>query len=146
MGISSNIDTKALLKSLNNFPINVQKNIMTGAVRAGAKPLVDEARQNVPVRSKNLKKSIGIVKRRPKDRNIIQFSVTPRKGGRNDGWYAHLVEFGHNIVVDGEVVGQVSPNPFMRKAYDSQSDESIKATQEYLSKRIDKEIVKSRVK
>ncbi len=31
--------------------------------------------------------------------------------------YAHLVEFGHNIVINGVIVGRVSPKPFMRPAW-----------------------------
>lgn len=146
MSITSSIDTKALFKSLEKLTENLQKNILIGAVRAGAKPLVDEARTNVPERTKRLKKSIGIVRRRTNNKKIIKFSVTPIRGGKNDGWYAHLVEYGHNIVKNGKVVGYAKPNPFMRKTYENQSDESIKATREYLSKRIDKEIQKSRVK
>jgi HK97 gp10 family phage protein len=31
---------------------------------------------------------------------------------------AHLLEFGHNIVKNGKVVGRVPPKPFMRPAWD----------------------------
>jgi len=36
-GISSKIDTKKLLKALKKLPINIQKNVMVGSTRAGAK-------------------------------------------------------------------------------------------------------------
>lgn len=146
MGISTTIDTKSLLKSLEQFPINIQKNVLTGAVRAGAKPLVDEARSRVPQNTKNLRKSIGITKRKTKNKNIVKFTVSPRKGGKNDGWYAHMIEYGHDIVKNKQVIGSVPPQPFMRTAYEAQDQQSIKAVQEYMAKRIDKEIAKSKAK
>lgn len=146
MSIEIEIDYKDVLKSLKQFPINIQKNVLVGSVRAGAKPLVNEARANTPTRSGNLKKSIGIVKRKTKDKSFIWFSVTPRRGGKYDGWYDHLVEFGHELKSkSGKSLGFVPPVPFMRKAYENQTDESIKASTEYMRKRIDKEIQKSRV-
>ena len=135
MGINTSLDSEKLLKALKQFPTNIQKNVMTGAVRAGAKVVGDEVKQNVPIDSGNLKKSIGIVKRRTKNKSIIMFSVTPRKGGKYDGWYGKFLEFG---------TSKMNAVPFMRPAYENQSNQSIKATKEYLAKRIDKEILKAR--
>jgi HK97 gp10 family phage protein len=133
--ISANIDNKKLLESLKQFPINIQKNVITGAVRAGAKPILTAAKANVPVDTGNLKKSLGTTKRKTEDKNIVRFSISPRRGGNSDGFYGHMIEFGTSKMV---------AQPFLRPAFESQDNESIKAVSEYLAKRIDKEIEKAR--
>jgi HK97 gp10 family phage protein len=133
--VNANIDNKALLKALHQFPINIQKNVLRGAVRAGAKPIVDEARALVPKDTGNLKKSIGIVSRKSKDRSKVKFSVTPRRGGKYDGFYAHMIEFG---------TSKMQPQPFMRPAFEKQDNQSIEAAKEYIAKRIPKEIEKAK--
>ena len=120
-----------VLKKLKALPERVQKNVVTGAIRAGAKPIVKEARALVPKDTGTLKKSIGIKKRRSRDKNIIHFSVAPlvKKGG----WTAHFVEFG---------TVKMSAKPFMRPAVEKTVDETIKTAQDYMKKRIDKELAK----
>ncbi len=136
MMISADVTgTDALLKALKQFPENIQKNVMTGAVRAAAKPIIDDARANVPVDSGNLKKSIGVVKRKSDDKTKIHFSVTPRKGGKNDGFYGHMIEFG---------TSKMAAQPFMRPAFEKQDQQSIEAAKKYMAKRIDKEIEKAK--
>lgn len=133
--IEANIDTSDLLKALKKFPDNIQKNVMTGAVRAAAKPIVSAARANVPVDSGNLKKSIGTVKRKSRDKTKIRFSVTPRKGGKYDGWYGHMLEFG---------TSKMAAQPFMRPAFENQDDQSIEEAKKYIAKKIDQEIEKAK--
>lgn len=142
-----------LQKALKQFPKNVQKNIMRGAVRAGAAPIVQEAKSNVAKDTGNLEKSIGVVTGKPKNKNFTRVWVTPRVVTRSksyklkdgtkwkitgtvaDGWYAHFKEFGTvNMPAD----------PFMRPAYENKGEEAIKATKDYLAKRIDKEVQKAR--
>lgn len=149
-----------LLASLKQLPQNIQKNVVRGAIRAGAASLVKEAKANVPVDTGNLKKSIGIVAVKSKKPQYIQFKVTTRKGYglKNDGWYAHMVEFGtlgkrdeplssetHRSLKAKEMAekGFGSPaQPFMRPAYENKGEEAIDVAKEYMSKRIDKEIQK----
>jgi len=133
--ISSTFDSKKLLKALKIFPERIQKNIMVGSVRAGAKPILNEAKGNVPVRTGNLRKSLGITKRKSKSRTEIRFSISPRKGGKNDGFYGHMIEFG---------TSNMSARPFMRPAFENQDKNSIDEAKKYMSKRIDKEIIKAR--
>lgn len=121
----------AILKKLKILPERVQKNVLVGAVRASAKPMIKEAKSLVPVESGTLKKSIGIRKRRSKDKKIVRFSVAPLK--KKDGWYAHFVEFG--------TVKQTA-HPFMRPAFEKKGMESIDEAKKYMTKRIDKEIAK----
>lgn len=126
------IDMGDLLKKLRKLPERVQKKVLVGAVRAGAKPIIDEARRIVPKRTGNLAKSIGVNKRRSKG-TIVHFSVSPRKGGKYDGYYGHFVEFGTK---------KMAPRPFMRPAFENKGEESIDAVRAYMKKRIEKEIEK----
>jgi len=120
-----------LLKKLNILPEKVQKNVISGAVRAGAKPMSTEAKLLVPKDTETLKKSIGITKRRSKYKNILHFSVTPRS--KKGGWIAHFLEFG---------TVKMSAKPFMRPAFEKKGEEAIDATREYMRKRLDKELAK----
>ncbi len=134
-GITSSFDNKKLLKALEQFPKNVQKNIMVGATRAGANVIRDEVKQNTPVDTGSTKKSIGTVKRKSRNRNEIKFSVTPRLGGKNSGWKMRFIEFGTT---------KQAPNPIMRRAFESQADESLTATKKYIAERIPKEVAKAK--
>ena len=135
MSIEFKFDNAKLLDSLKQFPQNIQNNVLVGAVRAGAKPLVDAAKANVPVDTANLKKSIGINRKKTKDKSQVWFTVSPRKGGKNDGFYGHMVEFG---------TSKMAAQPFMRPAFESQDKQSIEAVKEYMALRIDKEVEKAR--
>ena len=135
MSIEFKFDNAKLLDSLKQFPQNIQNNVLVGAVRAGAKPLVDAAKANVPVDTANLKKSIGINRKKTKDKSQVWFTVSPRKGGKKDGFYVHMVEFG---------TSKMAAQPFMRPAFESQDKQSIEAVKEYMALRIDKEVEKAR--
>ena len=120
-----------ILKKLKKLPERVQKNVLTGAIRASAKPIIKEARRLVPVRSGTLKKSIGVRKRRSKDRKIIKFSIAPLS--KKGGFYGMFVENG---------TSKMAAHPFMRPAFEKEGKNTIKAAKEYMNKRIDKEIAK----
>ena len=130
--VEIDVDMKEVLKNLEKLPEKVQKRVVKGAVRAAAKPIVKEARRLVPVRTGNLKKSIGVNARRS-DKTTVRVSISPRKGGRYDGFYGHFVEFGTK---------NSAPHPFMRPAFEFAGGEAIKAFRAYMKKRIDKELGK----
>jgi len=129
--MSEVIGLDKVLKKLKKLPERVQKNVLTGAMRAATKPIIKEARNLVPKSSGVLKKSIGAKKRQSKNKNIIHFSVAPlvKKGG----FYAHMIEFG---------TVKMSAKPFMRPAVDKTADETIKVAKDYMIKRLDKEMAK----
>lgn len=124
-----------VLSSLKILPENIQKNVMSGAIRAGCKPLVKEAKLNAPEDKGTLKKSIGITKRKTKNKHFNWYSVSPRRGGKYDAFYAHMVENG---------TSKMPAQPFLRPAFENQDKESIEAAKEYMRKRIPKEIEKAR--
>lgn len=132
--MTATFDTKALLKTLNTLPQNIQKNVMVGAVRAGANVVRDEARRLAPIDTGNLKKSLVSIRRRG-DKNTIQFSVTPSKGGKNNGWYAHFLEFG---------TSKMTAKPFLRPAIESRQDEVLQTTKEYIANRLPQEVEKAK--
>lgn len=132
--ITANLDNKALIKALNQFPKNIQKNVMVGAIRAGSNIVRDEARRLAPIDTGNLKKSIATIRRKG-DKNTVQFSVTPSKGGNHDGWYAHFLEFG---------TSNMSAKPFLRPAFESKQDEVLQATKEYIANRLPNEVEKAK--
>lgn len=134
-GISSSIKNEELLKTLKQFPKNIQNNVMTGAIRASANVIRDEARLRVRKKTKELKKSIVSIKRRAEVRNQIKFSVTPSKGKNKAGWRAHFEEFG---------TSKSSASPFMRPAFEQSENESLNAAKEYIAKRIPQEVAKAK--
>jgi HK97 gp10 family phage protein len=133
------------LKELNVFldtlPDKLQKNVMRAALRAGAKVIADQARENVPVASGKLKKDITIGTR--SRGGVVTASV---KAGAKSAWYAKFVEFGtaaHEInakpgsvmMFNGQIAIRVNhpgakPQPFMRPALDARGQAAVQAVAE----------------
>lgn len=133
--VDVDIDTKDLLKALHKFPENVQKNIMNGAIRSAAAGISKAAKQRAPAGETGLlKKSIGVVKRRSKSKNIVSFSVTPRLK-KEHGYIGYFHEFG---------TSKMAAHPFMRPAFEAEGPNAIGFVRAYMKKRIDKEIEKSK--
>ena len=135
MGISTTFNSQDLLKTLAQFPKNIQNNVMTGAIRAGANVIRDEARLRVPKKTKELAKSIVSIKRRAEVRNQVKFSVTPSKGKNKAGWRAHFIEFG---------TSKMSAKPFLRPAFEASENKSLDDAKDYIAKRIPQELAKAR--
>ena len=133
--ITANLDKKALIKALNQFPKNIQKNVMTGAIRAGANVIRDESRIRAPKKTKALAKSIVSIKRRAETRNQVKFSVTPSRGKNKAGWRAHFIEFG---------TSKMSAKPFLRPAFEASENKSLDAAKDYIAKRIPQEVAKAK--
>ncbi len=140
-------------KLLKELPAKVERNILRGAMRAGAKVFADRARELVPVRSGQLRDSIKVSTRSKRGR----VSATVRAGGKK-AFYAHMVEFGtarhfikprkrKSLFFAGlarEVVDHPgsAPKPFMRPALDGGQVEAVNAAADYIRNRLAKEAVK----
>ena len=135
MGISGKIDNSQLMKALSKLPKNIQNNVMTGAIRAGANVIRDEARIRAPKKTKDLAKSIVSIKRRAEVRNQVKFSVTPSRGKNKAGWRAHFIEFG---------TSKMSAKPFLRPAFEASENKSLDAAKDYIAKRIPQEVAKAK--
>ena len=166
--IDVEIDMKDLLKRLKTLPEKMQKRIITGGVRASAKPIIKDARSRIHNRTGILAKSIGVTKRRSKNKNIIVYTVSPRvkkvgttaKPGTLEykktmgGYYGRWVELGHFARKSKkeddekkkdkkkkdkkEEVKFIPAKPFLKPAFETKGEEAIKAFKEYVKKRFDK--------
>lgn len=149
---------KELQSFLDTLPAKIESNIMRGALRSAAKPMRDAAIQNCPtgepsesnkrkyrVYNGALRDSIRISGRIDKRAGTITAKVVAggkvRKTGA-DVFYANMVEFGtrpHSTSkVDNGVQNHpgVHPRPFMRPAFDAESQSAVVAAGEYIKKRL----------
>jgi len=135
---------------LNTLAPKIERNIMRGALRAGAKVIADEAKNNVPVKSSDLRDSIRVGTKTK--RGQVTASV---KAGNKKAYYYNFVEFGtaaHSISGKGKGflnIGGVfaksvnhpgaRAKPFMRPSLDSKANEAIQAVGVAIGKRLTKE-------
>lgn len=146
---------RELAQFLSQLPLKLEKNIMRGALRAGAKVIATEAKLNVPVQYGDLKASVRV------STNAKRGRVEAKaKAGGKKAWYAAIVEFGASPHIikgkngnllkftgrDGKKVeiAQVSHPGFTAKAYlrpalDSKAKAAIIETGEYIKARLTKE-------
>jgi HK97 gp10 family phage protein len=136
-----------LEKNLEQFSDRLAKNILAGAIRAGAVVIQQEARARAPQSEKqhyrykngkaigvvipgNLKKNIKVrlAPRSSRERPITYWVYVGKKS-----FYWIFSEFG---------TSKMSAKPFLRPAFDSKKQEALDRIKEYLSARIDKEASK----
>lgn len=147
-----------LERRLSELPNKLAKNIMRGAMRAGAATFRADAKARVPVASGALRESIRVSAR------LKGAEVTARvtAGGRNrkgDAFYAHMVEFGTQahairskyakpLLINGRFVrGELqhpgaAPRPFMRPAFDGGGVRAVETIAKYIADRLEKEALK----
>jgi HK97 gp10 family phage protein len=135
-------------KALSTLSVRIEKNIMRGALRAGAAPMRDDARANAAKATGLLAKGIKVST--DAKRGMIYAKV--RTTGKHS-WLAHLVEFataphrinarnGGVIRINGRPVGSgvdhpgTRAMPFMRPALDAQATASVNETAAYIRKRL----------
>lgn len=149
---------KELYDQLQQLPAKIERNVMRGAIRAGALVIQEEAKQLVPVgkgpTAGQLRDSIRVSVR------AIQGKVFATiRAGNGKAFYAHFVEFGtaaHEERPQGarslffagvfsEVVKHpgAAPKPFMRPALDAKAQSAIDAVADYVRERLPKEFTKA---
>lgn len=116
-------------KALKQLPRKAHRNVLAGMLRAGAKPIRDEARANVARKTGLGAKSIVTRSSRTRDRNSVAAKVTVL--GR--AFYLRFLEFGTRFI---------AATPFLRPAADSKFGEAVKAMGRYAGVRIEKEAKK----
>ena len=163
---------KELHQMLQQLPVRIERNIMRGAIRAGANVFRDAARQAAPVDDGRLKRSI-----KTSSTNVKRGKVTVNVG--SDLFYARMVEFGTasyytgngrtvgapyfipkrdksgkaskrkkkavkfgNVIVNNVKHPGIKPRPFMRRALDSSSQSAIATFADYVRVRLAAEIRK----
>lgn len=154
-----------LQKFLDQLPAKLEQNVLRGALRAAAKPVMEAAKQNVlPVGEPSdtnkrlyklyagaLRDSIRLSARIDRKRRMVVASV--KAGGKSaktgaDVFYAHMVEFGtrpHSVVKGSSLRSSraqtaqhpgTKARPFMRPALDSQAKAAVIVAAEYMKKRL----------
>ncbi len=136
-----------LQKFLDQLTVKLEKNIMRGALRAGAKTILTEAKANVPVKSGELRDSLKIgtksragkvtasVRTKLFYARFVEFGTAAHViGGKNGGW----LSFGGTFTKAVDHPG-AKPYPFMRPALDGQAQNAVVATAEYIKRRLTKE-------
>jgi len=127
-------------KSLKKLPLQAKEKLLTGATRAAANVIKDEAKDNVPVDTGLLKRSIKTVKGRKKDNGLyeIKYYVAVKSKVKytqlktkytGSAYYARMIEYG---------TIKMAAQPFMRPAFDNADTRSIKAAHKYVAKALPK--------
>jgi len=127
---------KAIKKKLKKLPLKAKEKLLTGAIRAGANTVRDEARQKAPVDTGLLKRSIQTIKGNIKYNRLYEvkfFVVTKSKiklrGLQKSAFYAHMIEYG---------TIKMPAQPFMRPAFENADKKSIEAAHKYIHKKMEK--------
>lgn len=166
--MASSVEIRGLAelhKTLQELPAKIERNVLRGGLRAGAKVMEAEASRLCPeglptfdsvkrgARIGELKRSIRVTMRASK--STVRATL---KAGNKVAWYAHLVEFGtarhwikpknrKSLFLAGlfkEVIDHpgARPKPFMRPAFDGKWRQAIDAMADYIRTRLPKEIGK----
>jgi len=137
---------KELNERLQQLPVKLERNILRGAIRAGAQTIVQAAKQLCPVGDPSgenvrlyggyrgaLRDSIHARGVQSKNGMIIggvSVGGTSKKG--TDTFYARFIEFG---------TSKMTARPFLRPAIDSKTPAAIDATAAYIRERSDRELL-----
>lgn len=146
---------KELQTALKELPDRIAKNVLRGAVNAGATVIKKETASRAPVFTGSVSQGhppVGTLKRAVYQKQIKELSgpfkqtfyVGVRKGKQfqkqgkkgnlsQDAWYAKFVEFG---------TANMPAKPFMRPAFEAKKEEAVSAIKTYLEKRIPEEAAK----
>lgn len=142
---------KELQGLLNTLPAKMEANILRGALRAGAKPIMQMAKENAPVGEPSdtnkrrykvyagaLRDSLRISARIDRRSGNVTASVMAGGKSRKTGanvFYAHIVEY-TGAAPHGNHPG-ITARPFMRTALDARSGDAVVAAGEYIRKRLE---------
>ena len=135
----------------DSLPRDIAGKVGVAALRKGAKPILEEAKNLVPVNKGKLKESLAIQTIRG---DVPAVTIVARRRKPFRGFYAHLVEFGtkpheiKNVLIGGKFFpviqhpGSVA-RPFMRPAFLTKKNEALKIILESISGEIEKKIEKA---
>lgn len=153
---------RELQEFLNTLPLKIQRNVMRGALRAGAKVIMQQAKAMAPVAAPGgnakrkggyagaLRDSIRI--KTGSKRGSVTATITAGGNKKADVYYAQWVEFGtaaHRIKAKkggvlsfaGGAYEHVNhpgarPHPFMRPAMDASASDAVVAAAQYVKERL----------
>ena len=121
--------SKDLQRKLNLRGERVWRKHTKRALRAGARPIVREAKARIEPRSGATKKSLGVVVREYESSQVMIAVIGPRSGyeveidgkTHDPAAVGHLIEFGHEGPMPAPAY------PFMRPAFDEKVDTANRA-------------------
>jgi hypothetical protein len=133
---------------LEELPGKMARNVVSGGLRAGAKPIRDDARARIHSVSGELAKGIKI-KTKTQGTQVIARVVV---GGKH-GFIGHMLEYtgaaphlitaqhGNALDIGGTLVAEIhhpgfQPKPYLRPALDAKAGEAVVATGNYIKDRL----------
>ncbi len=131
-----------LVRAMEELPKNVQRNALRKAASSGAAIVRTTVRNMAPVQTGKLKRSIAMKRARTPDSQIATYEVHVRQAynawnrvgnkkveayGKFDAYYARWIEYG---------TSQMSPQPFMRPAWQLSKDAAADKIVEVLRAKI----------
>lgn len=153
------IGLEGVVSTFKNLPLRLQRNVMRGALRAGANVIAEDARLRVPVRSGQLKASIRVASNFVNGVSMATVKAGSRykvfsigKSGRktkrayktigpsgkaqyHSAYYAHWVEFG---------TSKMPARAFMRPSFESKKEAAVEAVAQYIRERLSAELLSSK--
>jgi HK97 gp10 family phage protein len=130
-----------------------QRKIFISAYRKAVKPLVALAKSNVPVKTGNLRRSIGTIEIPDK----IAILVGAKTSGKYKGWYAHFLEptegnnpkerfrrrmNGKRIKTGTGSTGKMTIHRFFEPAYDATEEQIFSTIEQEWYRAIDEKIIR----
>lgn len=117
-----------LRSKFNKLDSNLQKKLARGAMRSAMRPMLNHAKSRVSIVSGDLKSSLGITVRRRGGSFLGRVIARQPKGA-----HAHLVEYGHRLVLGSKRRGttfdtgiRVPEYPFLTPAFDAEKGEYVR--------------------
>lgn len=137
---------RELEKALLDLPKRLERRVLNSALMSGARLMVRDAKQRVPVATGELRRNIRARPDRPRDGHTATVIVGVRKLSKaqlfklrkkrintSDPFYWRFVEFG---------TSRMAARPFLRPAFESQKVGAVAVIKDALRERIDKEAQK----
>jgi HK97 gp10 family phage protein len=106
-----------VIQNLGRIRTAVERSILRKAIAKGLKPIVRIAKQNAPVKSGLLRKSIKSAVTKMVSGKVYVDPKVVGKNGDKPAKYAHIVEFGGPK--------HMNPTPFMRPAMDMGKEQAL---------------------
>jgi len=126
---------KELIRRLKKIGDAVNTKDFQGVLLDAAKIIADDARSRVnrgP--TGNLEKAINEKQWKINSNEVLVLAAVDRKIAP----HAHLVEYGHELVRNGKIVGHVPAHPFWRPAVDAKADEARRKMNEGIKRLIER--------
>jgi HK97 gp10 family phage protein len=125
-----------VLAKLHELSPKVQRGIERRVLRKAAKPILEQAKANAPMKTGKLRRSLKIRSLRSR-KDKQQVGVRVGTANKGDGYYGYFHEFGwrigkrpkirlaRNLELGVDHRQEVPPKPWARPAFDSRKDESV---------------------